>query len=512
MSALHGRALGSSPRCSPSTWAARPRRARSSADGQPLKKYELEVARVHEFKKGSGLPVQDPRHRHDRDRRGRRQHRAPRRARRDRASARAARARSPAPPATAAAATTPTLTDANLRARLPRPGVLPRRQDAARRDGARRARSSASWRRRSGSTLDARRLGHPRGRQRGRGARLPRARLGARRSTTARCSMIAFGGSGPLHAARIARKLRIPRVVFPAGAGVMSAFGLLVSPSPSRSCAPQRVLAPTSTPAEFAAMFERARRGGRAYLASAGVGRDAITHRCAASTCATSARATRSRSPLPDDVSPADAFARLPELFEQNYARIFTTELRWTAARDRELEGATVGPTPRPAGRAIASPASAARWPAGRSRDRVARFVPERDGTSSTARSTTATRCVAGRPSTGPALVEEKRVHLRHRRRRPRRVDAQQTWSPRSRPSLKRGPCAASTRSSLGIMWDRLISIADEIVSALIRTSFSLSVREVCDLSCVLFDATGRSLAQGTLQPARRSPARRRRP
>lgn len=41
------------------------------------------------------------------------------------------------------------------------------------------------------------------------------------------CAMVAFGGGGPLHAARIARKLRVPRVIFPRGAGVMSAFGML---------------------------------------------------------------------------------------------------------------------------------------------------------------------------------------------------------------------------------------------------------------------------------------------
>ena len=43
-------------------------------------------------------------------------------------------------------------------------------------------------------------------------------------------AMVAFGGSGPAHAMAVARKLKIARVVFPAGAGVMSAFGLLVSP------------------------------------------------------------------------------------------------------------------------------------------------------------------------------------------------------------------------------------------------------------------------------------------
>jgi N-methylhydantoinase B len=51
---------------------------------------------------------------------------------------------------------------------------------------------------------------------------------------------------------------------------------------------------------------------------------------------------------------------------------------------------------------------------------------------------------------------------------------------------------------TLGILWDRLISIADEIVAALVRTSFSTIVRESYDLSCVLFDAQGRSIVQGT--------------
>ena len=45
-----------------------------------------------------------------------------------------------------------------------------------------------------------------------------------------RCAMIAFGGSGPAHAVRIARKLRIPRVILPVAAGVMSAIGLLTTP------------------------------------------------------------------------------------------------------------------------------------------------------------------------------------------------------------------------------------------------------------------------------------------
>ena len=40
-------------------------------------------------------------------------------------------------------------------------------------------------------------------------------------------ALVAFGGAGPLHAARLARGLGIPRVIVPEGAGVGSAIGLL---------------------------------------------------------------------------------------------------------------------------------------------------------------------------------------------------------------------------------------------------------------------------------------------
>lgn len=51
---------------------------------------------------------------------------------------------------------------------------------------------------------------------------------------------------------------------------------------------------------------------------------------------------------------------------------------------------------------------------------------------------------------------------------------------------------------SLGVQWDRMISIGDEIINSLVRSSFSTNVRESYDLSCVVFDSRGRSIAQGT--------------
>ena len=51
---------------------------------------------------------------------------------------------------------------------------------------------------------------------------------------------------------------------------------------------------------------------------------------------------------------------------------------------------------------------------------------------------------------------------------------------------------------SLGIMWDRLVSLTDEILASLVRSSFSTIVRESHDLSVVVLDPEGNVIAQGT--------------
>ena len=54
---------------------------------------------------------------------------------------------------------------------------------------------------------------------------------------------------------------------------------------------------------------------------------------------------------------------------------------------------------------------------------------------------------------------------------------------------------------SLEVMWQRLITIVDEIDTATIRTSFSTIVGESHDFGCVLMDAYGRGLAQAQWSP-----------
>ena len=70
------------------------------------------------------------------------------------------------------------------------------------------------------------------------------------------CAMIAFGGSGPAHACRVARKLRVPTVIFPVGAGVMSAVGLLASPLSFETFRAERVDLETLNDEGFDQRFE----------------------------------------------------------------------------------------------------------------------------------------------------------------------------------------------------------------------------------------------------------------
>ncbi|MFN9805863.1 MAG: hydantoinase B/oxoprolinase family protein, partial [Betaproteobacteria bacterium] len=48
------------------------------------------------------------------------------------------------------------------------------------------------------------------------------------------------------------------------------------------------------------------------------------------------------------------------------------------------------------------------------------------------------------------------------------------------------------------ILWNRVISVADEAATGLVRTSVSSAVRDFHDYSCGLFDAAGRLLAHST--------------
>ncbi len=242
-------------------------------DGRALRKYELEVARVHEFKAGSGLPAKAPVIDMIEigagggsiaavDERGVIS-----------VGPRSAGAK-PGPACYDKGGTEPALTDANL--------VLGY-YDAASFLGGTMGLDLAAAR----AAID-RRIAVPLGIETLRAAwgiheavnesvaSAFRIHASERAFDYRRSSMVAFGGSGPAHAVRIAAKLNVPRVVLPPGAGVMSALGLLRSPFSFEVARSQRARLAALDGAHYADVFAGMERTARDILGDAGLSGSAV--------------------------------------------------------------------------------------------------------------------------------------------------------------------------------------------------------------------------------------------
>jgi N-methylhydantoinase A len=275
MSAAHGRALGLGQLLS-FDMGGTTAKGCIVRDGAPLKRYDLEVARVHEFKKGSGLPVSIPvldmieigaggGSLAGIDERGVIQ-----------VGPRSAGAQ-PGPACYGQGGSLPTLTDANLiLGFLGADSLLggAMRLDTA---AAEAAITNALCKPLGIGLLEAAWGIHEIINEDV--ARAFRIHASERGVDYRRCSMIVFGGSGPLHGARIARKLRVPRIICPLGSGVLSAFGLLVSPIGFEIARSKRVALDDLADDRFAANADGLVADIVELLSTAGVARGDIRHR-----------------------------------------------------------------------------------------------------------------------------------------------------------------------------------------------------------------------------------------
>ncbi len=158
-------------------------------------------------------------------------------------------------------------------------------------------------------------------------------------------AMTAFGGSGPVHAARIARILRIPRVIFPVGAGVMSAFGLLVSPLSFETVLshpmPVDGLSDAQLDAAFAAPIEEATD----FLARAGVRPEQMRVRRRLD-MRYRGQGYEIEVILPDAAGQRTTVAELADLFGREYERIFATSFLREPLEIVNLKVEALGPPP----------------------------------------------------------------------------------------------------------------------------------------------------------------------
>ena len=286
--------------------------------GLPLKRYDMEVARVHEFRLGSGLPAKIPvidlieigaggGSLATLDARGMIAV-GPRSAGAD-----------PGPVCYARGGAEPTLTDANVALGYLDPefflgGAM--KLDAPAANAALHARLGA--RLSIGAAETAWGVHETTNEQ---VARAFRNHAAERGFDYRAASMVAFGGCGPLHALRIARKLRVPRVIFPVGAGVLSAVGLLASPLAFEIMQTDRIdvaaLDAAGFDRRFAALHDRA----AGPLADAGVRHEAQMVRRALD-MRYRGQGYEIEVALPDGDG-ASLVAQLPTLFAEAYARVF---------------------------------------------------------------------------------------------------------------------------------------------------------------------------------------------
>ena len=137
------------------------------------------------------------------------------------------------------------------------------------------------------------------------------------------CSMVAFGGSGPIHALEVARKLRIPQVIFPVGAGVMSALGLLASPLSFEEVQFQHVFLEELGRKEFEENFRRLEKKVSERLVESGVPVDRIRLNYLLD-MRYSGQGYTIEVPISDPMALEGIFPTLKQLFEEQYSTVYS--------------------------------------------------------------------------------------------------------------------------------------------------------------------------------------------
>ena len=315
-------------------------------------------------------------------------------------------------------------------------------------------------------------------------------------------TMIAFGGGAPLHAARLAAKLGIDRIIVPADAGVGSAVGFLLAPAAYEVVRSRYVrLADLDSKSLTSLLGEmEAEATSIAGLAAPDADLTVIRHGYARYV----GQGHEIKIELPDGPFDDRSGDAIRARFEAAYKAAFgllvpgmeIEILTWSLIASADTTaGAKSSPRDIP--------------PQGNSRSNHRAGAPDdRSGPSErqlfdpgspdplTASVTDRHRIIGRLP--GTVIIEEPQTT----------TIVPAGWSAEVNKTgdlvLTRDGSSAVVAASAGVaegiryqvLWDRLISVVEEQALAIMRTAFSTSVRESGDLSAGVFDPNGRMLAQ----------------
>lgn len=135
-------------------------------------------------------------------------------------------------------------------------------------------------------------------------------------------AMLAFGGAGPLHACRVARKLGVREVIIPEGAGVLSALGFLVAPIAVTMIQGHPALLEQADADEIDTILARLETQGREVV----IGTGADPQRVELNRFALlryQGQGTELRVPIPPSRSMSDTLPSLQTAFHEEYARVY---------------------------------------------------------------------------------------------------------------------------------------------------------------------------------------------
>ena len=346
-----------------------------------------------------------------------------------------------------------------------------------------------------------------------------------------RCTMIAFGGAAPLHAAALARRLGIREVVIPAGAGVGSAIGFLQSPLAFEMVRSHRVDEGAFDAGVVDAMLAELEAQARAVVA-AGAGASPLSVRRTVD-ARYQGQGHELAIELPDGPMDAAARARLRAGLEARYEAQYRLRIEGVALEFLTWTVAVSAPTP------------SMRWAEGGADDAGASSsAPVQRAVFDPRLGQAVPHAVHQRAAmtaedvvNGPALVVEPQTTtlvppgwtlqvglggtlvLRAVETQVQLSADDGSMSEAGEPAavgeggssvtpaagLSRAAAhvgAQATRDALRqrvdrqVLWNRLVSVVEEGAQVLLRTAFGAVTREAGDLSVGVYDRRGRMIAQ----------------
>jgi 5-oxoprolinase (ATP-hydrolysing) len=315
-----------------------------------------------------------------------------------------------------------------------------------------------------------------------------------------RYAMVGFGGAGPAHAAGVARILGVEEVLIPPASGAASALGFLAAPlsfEQARSH-PLRLDAPDAG-ATIDAVLDELVQETRGRLLAAGVAETDIVTETSAD-MRLFGQLHEINVALPQGHISQESIPEIQAAFATAYAARYTAIYEAMATQIVSLRVRCRGKLPAlavaQAGAASTGTALKGSRPAWFGEAFVETPVYDRYG------------LTPGAKLSGPVIIEEREATTIVAPGDTVTVDASGSLrigvavaapgAARITPATPIGQAMALIEAdpvSLEIMWARLVTVVEEMWHTICRTAFSLIVSEAQDFACDLLDPNGESLA-----------------